>query len=129
MIVSYSRFSIVAAMMLSAPLVLAQKNPPGTGRSTGVPGSTVPTTPDADLLTSRPLFVSGNVIMQGGIAPPDSVVIERACNGVLRREGYTDSKGQFQFEVGRNIEQDATATGQRADITQNAKVPGRMLQS
>src|SRR5215831_762765 len=127
MTVSFSRFSILAAMILSAALVLAQKNPPA--RSTGMPGSTVPTTPDADLLTSRPLFVSGNVIMQGGIAPPDSVVIERACNGVLRREGYTDSKGQFQFEVGRNIEQDATATGQRADITQNSKVPGRMLQS
>jgi tetratricopeptide (TPR) repeat protein len=129
MIVSFSRFSIVGAMILLAPLALAQKNPTGTGRSTGMPGSTVPTTPDADLLTSRPLFVSGSVIMQGGIAPPDSVVIERACNGVLRREGYTDSKGQFQFELGRNMEQDATATGQRADITPSLKIPGRSLQS
>ena len=29
-------------------------------------------------------------------------MIERICNGTARREGYTDSKGQFQFQLGQN---------------------------
>jgi tetratricopeptide (TPR) repeat protein len=128
MFVSFSRFSIsAAAVLLSVQVSLAQKS--GPGRGTGTPTPPVPITPDADSLTLRPLFVSGNVILQGGVAPPDPVVIERACNGALRREGYTDSKGQFQFELGRNVQQDATATGQRADNMPSVKIPGRTLQS
>src|SRR5262245_42938974 len=105
MIASFSRFSLCsAALVLLLPGAFAQKS--GPGRGTGVPSNPGPTTADADSLTLRPLFVSGKVVLQDGIAPPDPVVIERVCNGVLRREGYTDFKGQFQFELGRNIEQD-----------------------
>ena len=43
----------------------------------------------------RPIFISGKVMLQDGTPPPDSVVIERVCNGLARPEGYTDSKGQI----------------------------------
>jgi hypothetical protein len=33
----------------------------------------------------------------GWIASSDNVVVERVCNGVVRREGYTDSK-RFRFQ-------------------------------
>lgn len=50
----------------------------------------------------RPIFLSGRVMMEDGTPPPDSVVIERVCNGVVRPEGYTDSKGRFSFQFGQN---------------------------
>src|SRR5205807_1728743 len=30
------------------------------------------------------------------------VLIERVCNGAARREGYTDAKGHFEFQLGQN---------------------------
>lgn len=50
----------------------------------------------------RPIFISGKVMMDDGTAPTEQVVIERVCNGSPRPEGYTDSKGGFSFELGRN---------------------------
>jgi tetratricopeptide (TPR) repeat protein len=50
----------------------------------------------------RPVFVSGKVLLEDGTPPPDLVRIERDCGGVVRLEGYTDSKGRFSFQVGQN---------------------------
>lgn len=50
--------------------------------------------------TARPIFLSGSVRLTDGTLPPESVSIERVCNGRVRREGYTDSKGNFSFLVG-----------------------------
>ena len=42
------------------------------------------------------------------------MAIERVCNGVSRREGYTDFKGQFEFQLGLNIGfQDASENDSR----------------
>ncbi len=51
---------------------------------------------------SRPIFLSGKVMMDDGTPPPESVVIERVCNGTPRPEAYTDSKGRFSFQLGQN---------------------------
>lgn len=61
----------------------------------------------------RPVFLSGKVVMDDGSAPPDPVTIERVCNGVPKPEGYTDSKGRFSFELGRNsaMFMDASVSG------------------
>lgn len=40
--------------------------------------------------------------MDDGTPPPDSVIIERVCNGNPRPEAYTDSKGRFSFQLGQN---------------------------
>ncbi len=51
---------------------------------------------------SRPIFLSGKVVMEDGTAPPEQVLIERVCHGNHRPEGYTDSKGRFSFQLGQN---------------------------
>ena len=48
----------------------------------------------------RPIYISGNVRLADGTNPPDRVVIERVCQGVVRPEAYTDSKGNFSFQLG-----------------------------
>jgi Tfp pilus assembly protein PilF len=56
----------------------------------------------------RSVFVSGKVLLAGG-GPAPQVLIERICSGMVRREGYTNAKGSFQFELGRNsTERDAS---------------------
>jgi tetratricopeptide (TPR) repeat protein len=66
-----------------------------------------------DLQQNRPIFISGKVILEDGTPPPDSVTIERVCNGSPRPEGYTNSKGHFSIELGRNnaIFADASTSG------------------
>src|SRR5947208_3179859 len=51
---------------------------------------------------ARPIFLSGKVMLDDGMPPADSVVIERVCNGNPRAEAYTDSKGRFSFQLGQN---------------------------
>src|SRR5262249_12168589 len=64
--------------------------------------------PGSDLTMARPIYVSGRVVIEGGLVPTEPIAIERVCNGGLRREGYTDSKGTFQFQIGQQTEQDVT---------------------
>jgi len=73
---------------------------------------------------SRSVFVSGKVILQGG-GPAGRIAIERICNGLVRREGYTNSKGNFQFELGRNsMERDASqADSDRMVTNRSARFP------
>lgn len=85
---------------------------PGTGnpgQGTGNMGTRVPTQPQRNPMEeriptfeNRPIYLSGKVLMEDGTPPPESVVIERVCNGRPKPEGYTDSKGRFSFELGRN---------------------------
>ena len=48
---------------------------------------------------SRPIPISGRVMMEDGTAPTEPVVIERVCGASARAEGYTDSKGYFFFQL------------------------------
>src|SRR2546426_1872659 len=73
----------------------------GAGRQPG----NQPTFPDRGIQQpvpeiSRPIYLSGSVRLSDGTPPPVNVVIERVCNGVIRPEAYTDSKGNFSFMVG-----------------------------
>lgn len=97
----------------TAPTTPAPTTPtPGTTTPGGrTPTPTTPTQPGQQRTPDqlqfpemqRPMFLSGKVIMEDGTAPPESVTIERVCNGVPRPEGMTDSKGRFSFELGRNM--------------------------
>lgn len=87
---------------LLGPAATAQR---GGSTSSGTPSRNTPSTrtlgtPD---VSSSPLFVSGKVMLQGGGALPEPVPIERVCNGTVRREGYADTKGQFQLQLGLNL--------------------------
>ena len=100
---------------------------PGTGTGTPTPGTPGrPTDPfpgrqqpqpgERDRMQfpdmQRPIFLSGKVVLEDGTPPPDSVVIERVCNGIARPEAYTDSKGRFSFQLGQNqhMMQDASVS-------------------
>ncbi len=41
-------------------------------------------------------------MLDDGNPPPEAVVIERVCGSRIIQEGYTDSKGHFSIELGRN---------------------------
>jgi len=54
--------------------------------------------PDMD----RPIFLSGRVALEDGTPPPEQVLVQRACEGRSIPQGYTDARGHFSFELGRN---------------------------
>ena len=75
---------------------------PTTTRSTTTPNSTNTTTPSQQQ-PQRPIFISGQVVVEGGDVPPERAAIERVCaGGSTIREAYTDSKGYFNFQLGVN---------------------------
>ncbi len=114
-----SRISaILASAALAANLLSAQgapsKTPPTTGGTTtgttgtpsrgNFPGSTTnsPTNSTSNSgLPTRGSFFFGKVVMPDGTAPPSGVVIERVCNGSAHPQAYTDSRGDFSFQVGQ----------------------------
>ncbi|HEY6969385.1 MAG TPA: tetratricopeptide repeat protein [Candidatus Angelobacter sp.] len=71
-----------------------------------VPSTTAPSP------TSQAVFIHGKVILEGSAAPAESVAIESVCNGAVRRQAYTDLKGNFEFQLGQNsTDRDATESG------------------
>ncbi|MGZ4896164.1 MAG: tetratricopeptide repeat protein [Candidatus Angelobacter sp.] len=102
-------------IVLLAPLASAQRGS-GSTNAPGAPSRNIPTTrtPGAPDSSTRPLFISGKVMLQGGGALPEPVPIERVCNGTVRREGYSDMKGQFEIQLGLNLTfQDASENDAR----------------
>ena len=45
------------------------------------------------------MYVSGRVMMDEGGPPPSAVTIVRICSGTSRAMGYTDTKGNFSFDL------------------------------
>jgi hypothetical protein len=62
---------------------------------------------------TRPIFLSGRVMLDDGTPPPEPVTIVKVCNGNGRAQGYTDSKGRFSFQLNQTqaIMQDADVSG------------------
>ncbi len=94
--------------------------PPGGGTTPGVPST--PATPSPNPPSNqqnqrfpdqqqqqrqqqqdfrRPIFLSGKLITQDGVPPPESATIELYCNGQARPYGYSDSKGRFSITLGQ----------------------------
>jgi tetratricopeptide (TPR) repeat protein len=48
----------------------------------------------------RPIFLSGKVMTTDGGPPPESATIELVCMGIPRPQAYTNSKGNFSFQLG-----------------------------
>ena len=114
--IRFSLLSVCACLMIGSVLSLnsfAQDTPtpstqPQRGESPGgarqpspqpaAPNRTNQPSPLPEI--PRPFFLSGSVRLAEGTPPPERVLIERICNGRVRPEGYTDSKGNFSFLVG-----------------------------
>ncbi len=114
--------AFVAAMLV--PCAFAQRGggDPRAGGAVDLPSAGSPIMEKNT--DPRSVFISGKVILQGG-GPTGRIAIERICNGMVRREGYTNSKGNFQFELGRNsMERDASqADSDRMVTNKTARVP------
>ena len=53
---------------------------------------------------SRPIYISGRVVIEDGSAFPQNVTIQRVCSGISKTVAYTDSNGRFNFRWGdRNL--------------------------
>jgi tetratricopeptide (TPR) repeat protein len=129
-----AHLKLIAVVLSLAPIVLAQRgsvnDPSRAGGPVDMPSAASPVAePNSN---PRAVFIAGRVMISGGNAAADHVLIERVCNGMVRREGYTDSRGEFQFELGRNQqERDAseddsdrmvTTRGGRASITGGSQI-------
>lgn len=71
------------------------------------------------------MFLRGRVILDDGMPPSESATIERVCNGRVRREAYTDSGGQFSFQLGaddRQVFQDATTDAGHRSVGDDVQV-------
>jgi Flp pilus assembly protein TadD len=117
MALHFRRFVICMMFVIvwAGSAAMAQRGS-GSTSSAGAPSRSVPSTrtPGAPDVSARPVFVSGKVMLQGGGALPEPVPIERVCNGTVRREGYADTKGQFEFQLGLNLTfQDASENDSR----------------
>ena len=113
-----SRFHtwILVGIALLSQAALAQRGGGSTGSSSPPSRGTTSLPPTNNGATNssiqQPMFISGKVLLEGGGTLPEPVAIERACNGVMPREGYSDFKGQFSFQIGvNNTFQDASEGG------------------
>ena len=68
----------------------------------------------------RPIFLSGRVVLEDGTPPPDQVLVQRTCDGRGIPQGYTDTRGHFSFEVGRNPSAALDAQNQIFEVQANA---------
>jgi tetratricopeptide (TPR) repeat protein len=50
--------------------------------------------------TSRPIDITGTVVIEDASAVARNVTIERVCSGMSRTVAYTDAKGRFSFQWG-----------------------------
>ena len=113
---------IMVAIALLVSTATAQHGRGSTG--SGTPSRSTPSarTPGAPDTSTKPVFLSGKVMLQGGGTLPEPVPIERVCNGTVRREGYADTKGQFEFQLGMNLMfQDASENDSRIAPTSQSR--------
>ena len=98
--------------------------PPPTTTSpnpnTRSPSNFPPSNTGADTIT-RPVYVSGKVILDDGTPPSQAVVIQRVCNGNPHAAGHTDSKGSFSIDL-----TDRLAASEDADASERGgfRLPG-----
>ncbi|HKV91667.1 MAG TPA: tetratricopeptide repeat protein [Candidatus Angelobacter sp.] len=117
MTLSSSRFRALVLVSITALTSAAIAQRGTTGSSNNSSRATPPNRSNTEA-SIQPIFISGKVMLEGGGTIPEPVAIERVCNNVNRREGYTDSKGHFEFQLGTNTAfQDASESDGR--ITSN----------
>jgi tetratricopeptide (TPR) repeat protein len=71
----------------------------GQARPIGRPQPSGSISSSTDTFGSRPVYLSGQVILADGSKISERVAIQTACGDRKRIETYTDSSGNFSFEV------------------------------
>ena len=114
----FSRIAALSAgFLIPAALLTAQMHPPGDPANpsnfpdNGLPGVDGSMTGRAAPMNmSRGMLLTGKVMLDDGSAPSEPVKIERVCLGQPHAEGFTDSKGRFSLNVGRDLDAMADAS-------------------
>ena len=120
--VSSRYLPLVLGLAISIPASAQHTGGGSTGGGGGksAPSSTPTTLPSPGTINQptiqsdrQIMYISGSVVLDhGGGPPPEPVAIERVCGGSAHKEGYTDSKGHYQIQLGQNFElQDVSETG------------------
>lgn len=92
------------------PTMPTNPNTPSPGNTGNFPGTQPNNVPGGPFPT-RPMFLSGKVVMQDGTPPPDPVAIQIICRVTPRTVAYTDHKGNFSVDLNdRNNDMYADAT-------------------
>ena len=133
---------IILAVSLIVPLIVQAQTPPdgaggsNTGGNTqGGPGGNTlgdPTQQARGRQIERPTFLSGKVVLSSGGVPTEPIRIKRVCGTQTTLEGYTDSRGRFSIEVGRNtslVATDAGVGGPTPGITAGGLSLGSMIRT
>jgi tetratricopeptide (TPR) repeat protein len=127
----------VALLGIAVYPALAQKGvPPASGTSGGASGGGVfgttgrPTgagslsgSPGGIGGLSRPIFLSGRVVLDDGTQPNANIRIERVCAGNAHLETHTDSKGRFSLQLGQEQSVDTDAAD-ASPTTRSAQTMG-----
>jgi len=141
--ISVSRSVVVTLAFSLIPFSLLAQKPTGGGSGTPTgttttttntptapttPRPSIPTTTNSNMDFNRPIFLRGKVVMDQGMQITEPIPIQRVCNGQARREGYTDSQGNFSIQVGDNSNfQDASESGSAFGGMRPAQVNTRQL--
>ena len=118
-----TRNTLILSLALTFSCVSVAQRPSGGGAPSS--GGSRPSTPGTTTTFPQPgtgfpntqterqiLYITGSVTMQDGTPPPEPVAIEKVCGGSAHKEGYTDSKGHYQIQLGQNFElQDVSESG------------------
>jgi tetratricopeptide (TPR) repeat protein len=134
-----SRFTVLPLVLLLSSLLAAQARPGGGGAGAGTGGGSkgtsgggnvvTPTRPNnfpnpgvSPLETRGPTFLNGKVVVDDGTPLTDPALIQSVCQGSLRNEGYTDSKGHFSIDL--NSQREAFGSAQES-YSGNPAMSGR----
>src|SRR5690348_457446 len=130
MTLSSSRFMALILVSITAltSAAIAQRSVNGGNNKPSL--TNIPTNRNtATDVPVQPIFISGKVMLEGGVGVPEPVAIEQVCNNVNRRDGYTDSKGHFEFQLGSNtIFQDATESEPRISANPQSRTAASQAQ-
>ena len=121
-------FSFILSLTLSA---FTQARPGGNGGGGNTGGNTggnqpsmpsIPNNPNIGTRTpsipeiERPTFISGKVVLSDGSKITEPAAIQSTCSSRRRIEAYTDSQGNFSFELKKKS---SNMTTQTADMSNN----------
>jgi tetratricopeptide (TPR) repeat protein len=91
----------------------------GLGNTGTLGGNTSSTNSPFPAGTTRPIYITGKVMLNDGTAPSEFVLIERVCGGSAHPETHTDSKGHFSFNLGQAPDTLADASETNSPMARN----------
>jgi len=97
-------FAAIATVRLNAQSGMGGTPTTGAGGQTSVQANPGLASGARGPDTSRPINITGKVVIDDGSATVQNITIERVCSGISKTVAYTDSKGHFSFQWGdRNL--------------------------